>query len=47
MLTAGDAKFFLRFDVSMTNPVRPFTWSNQGFTVHHDMNARITNRQVV
>ncbi|KAK0648117.1 cytochrome P450 family protein [Cercophora newfieldiana] len=39
-------EFFLRFDVSMINPAKPFSWSNQGFTTHQNMKAKVTKRDV-
>lgn len=38
-------EIFLRFDFSMTDPIKPFTWFNQGFTQHEHMNVTITKRE--
>ncbi|KAB5550779.1 cytochrome P450 family protein [Coniochaeta sp. 2T2.1] len=37
-------ELFARFDFSMTNPVKPFDWTNFGFTNHKHMNVKITRR---
>ncbi|KAK0724949.1 cytochrome P450 family protein [Lasiosphaeris hirsuta] len=40
-------ELFLRFDFSMTDPIKPFNWFNQGFTQHEHMNVTITKRDTI
>ncbi|KAK0610346.1 cytochrome P450 family protein [Bombardia bombarda] len=38
-------ELMLRFDFAMVNPIRPFKWNNQGFTVCEGMDLKITKRE--
>ncbi|KAK3376132.1 cytochrome P450 family protein [Lasiosphaeria ovina] len=39
-------ELFLRYDFTMTDPIKPFEWINHGFTVHEHMNVTITKRRL-
>lgn len=39
-------QLFRRFDFAMSDPARPFRWENYGLTIQHEMNVKITKRNL-
>jgi hypothetical protein len=37
-------QLFLRYDFAMMDAMHPYDWTNHGFTIHRNMNVRITSR---